>query len=296
MTRLKVGTRGSDLALWQTNWVCERLRKAHPDLEIEQIIIKTHGDEVTDQNFGSDWPAGAFVSALENALLENRIDFAVHSYKDLQTAETPGLVVAATPQREVVHDVLLTRDDVTLDALPQGARIGTNSPRRAAQFLAIGNFNIVPIRGNVPTRIAKIKSENLDGIVLAAAGVKRLGIDYEYTLELPTDRFLPAPAQGALAVQTRLDDPAQEIVSVLEDVPTRCMVTAERAILSRINAGCHTPVAALAAILGDMVTLCGKLFSDDYKIGVESVETGTDPKAVGEALADRMLAELRSKT
>ena len=143
---LRVGTRGSDLALWQTNWVCERLRAAIPDLEIEQIIIKTHGDVVTEANFGRDWPVGAFVSALENALLENRVDFAVHSFKDLQTVETAGLTIAATPPREVVHDVLLTREPMTLDALPPGSRIGTNSPRRAAQMLQMGAFEIVPLR------------------------------------------------------------------------------------------------------------------------------------------------------
>ena len=163
MTLLRVGTRGSDLALWQTNWVCDRLREKHVDLQIEQVIIKTHGDIVTDKNFGRDWPVGAFVSALENALLDGRVDFAVHSFKDLQTAETPGLTIAAVPPREVAHDVLLTRTAVRLEDLPAGARIGTNSPRRAAQLLQLGNFEIVPIRGNVPTRVAKIAREGLDG-------------------------------------------------------------------------------------------------------------------------------------
>ena len=295
MTTLRVGTRGSDLALWQTNLVCERLRAAHPSLEIEQIIIKTHGDVVTDKNFGKDWPVGAFVSALENALLDERVDFAVHSFKDLQTAETAGLMIAATPPREVVHDLLLTRTAMRLEDLSTGARIGTNSPRRAAQLLRLGQFEIVPIRGNVPTRVAKIERENLDAVVLAAAGVKRLGIDYPHVIELPTDVMIPAPAQGGLAIQTRRDSPAAEIVAVLEDQVTRRTVTAERSFLHRINAGCHTPVGALAKVDTDQVTLHARLFSDDYKQVVEGLETGRDPEAAGVALADRLLRELKDE-
>ncbi len=293
MTRLRVGTRGSDLALWQTNWVCERLKAAHHDLEIEQIIIKTHGDAVTDKNFGRDWPVGAFVSALESALLEERIDFAVHSFKDMQTAKTEGLSIAATPVREVVHDVLLTRERMALDSLPKGARIGTNSPRRAAQLLQLGEVEIVPIRGNVPTRVAKIERENLHAVVLAAAGLKRLGIEYPYRVDLPTNRFVPAPAQGALAIQTRIDDLAYEVCRVLNDDAVRKAVTAERGVLSRINAGCHTPVGALASVNGDCISLHAKLFTDDYKAMVEGTLEGDDPAAVGDALADQLVARLR---
>ena len=196
MSKIRVGTRGSDLALWQTNWVCARLRAAYPDVEIEQIIIKTHGDVVTDKNFGRDWPVGAFVSAIESALLEECVDFAVHSFKDLQTAETPGLTISATPVRADVHDVMLTGGAKTFDELPEGARIGTNSPRRAAQLLQRRRFVIVPIRGNVPTRVEKIKKENLAAVVLAAAGLKRLGIEHPHVIALPPAEFLPAPAQG----------------------------------------------------------------------------------------------------
>ncbi|MBU0618246.1 MAG: hydroxymethylbilane synthase [Planctomycetes bacterium] len=295
MTTLRVGTRGSDLALWQTSWVCERLRQAHPSLQIEQVIIKTHGDAVTDKNFGRDWPVGAFVSAIENALIEKRVDFAVHSFKDLQTAETTGLTIAATPPREVAHDLLLTKTAMRLEDLPAGARIGTNSPRRAAQLLRLGTFEIVPIRGNVPTRIAKIEREGLDAVVLAAAGVKRLGISYPHVIELPTDVMVPAPAQGALAVQTRQDSEAIEYLAVLDHVPTRRVVTAERGFLRRINAGCHTPVGALATVDGERVSLHARLFSDDYAKVVEGRESGTDPTAVGNELADRLLSELKDQ-
>jgi hydroxymethylbilane synthase len=282
------------LALWQTNWVCDRLREAHPSLEIEQIIIKTHGDVVQDKNFGREWPVGAFVSALENALLEDRIDFAVHSFKDLQTAETGGLTIAATPPRAAVHDVLLTRESMRLEDLPEGGRIGTNSPRRAAQLLQMKHFEIVPIRGNVPTRIKKIQRENLVAVMLAAAGLDRLGIEYPHRIDLPPEQFLPAPAQGSLAVQARDGDEAADVASVLDDANTRRGVMAERCFLRRINAGCHTPVGALGRVDGDGVRLRARLFSDDYKRAVEGDESGGDPETVGYALADRLLAELRS--
>lgn len=291
-TRLRVGTRGSDLALWQTNWVCERLKEAHPSLKIEQTIIKTHGDVIAERKFDKDWPVGAFVSALENALLENRVDFAVHSFKDLQTAPTEGLTIAATPQREVVHDLLLTRTNVRLEDLPKGARIGTGSPRRSAQLQQLGEFEIVPIRGNVPTRVAKIEREGLDGVVVAAAGVKRLGIEHPFVIDLPTDRFLPAPAQGALAIQTRVDDEAEALIAVLDHPGTHRAVDAERFVLSAINAGCHTPVGALARVEGSKIELHARLFSGDFARCAEGVESGDDPRVVGTALGLRLLAEL----
>jgi hydroxymethylbilane synthase len=295
MSVLRIGTRGSKLARWQTNWVSQRLSELHPGLRIEQVTIRTHGDVVTDQNFGRDWPVGAFVSALESALLEGRFDLAVHSHKDLQTAETAGLVIAAVPVREVVHDVLLTRGPTALEELPPGARIGTNSPRRAAQLLLFGDFEIVPIRGNVPTRVAKLERENLDAVVLAAAGLKRLGISHPHTIELPTDRFLPAPAQGALAVQARAEDAAAELAAGLDHLPTRRCVIAERSFLARINAGCHTPVGALAVASGDQLSLHARLFSDDYARVVEDRETGEEPVDVGMALADRLVEALKDQ-
>lgn len=293
--KLRVGTRGSELALWQTRWVCARLRAAHTGLEIEEVIIKTHGDIVTEANFGRDWPVGAFVTALENALLDNSVDFAVHSYKDLPTQETAGLVIAATPEREVVHDVLLTGSAISaVEDLPPSARIGTNSPRRATQLREVHPFEIVPIRGNVPTRVAKIERENLDGVVLAGAGVKRLGLQHPHVLPLPAERFLPAAAQGALAIQTRIDDPAQALIAVLEHAPTRLAVNAERQVLRHINAGCHTPVAAYATVANGEVTLRAKLFTDDWSRKAEGVETGTDPIELGTRLATRLQKELEA--
>ncbi|MCH8252572.1 MAG: hydroxymethylbilane synthase [Planctomycetes bacterium] len=289
---LRVGTRGSDLALWQTGWISERLRAAHPSLEIERIIIKTHGDTARDQPFDENWPVGGFVGAIEQALSAERIDLAVHSYKDLQTAVTPGLTIAAIPRREVAHDILVTRDPVDLDALPAGFRIGTSSPRRIAQLERLGNVIIVAIRGNVPTRIAKINQAGLDGVVLAAAGVKRLGLVVPHAIELPPDRFVPAPAQGALAVQTREEGSTAELVRVLDHGPTRRAVEAERSFLRAVGAGCHTPVGALATVDGTAIRLHAQLFSDDRRRCAEGIETGDDCAAVGRRLAERLMREL----
>jgi hydroxymethylbilane synthase len=292
MTRLRVGTRGSELALWQTRWVCQALTGIHPSLHIEEVIVKTYGDKVTDRPFGGDWPAGAFASAIEQALIERRIDFAVHSYKDLQTAATAGLVVAAVPRREAAHDVLLTRERVDLDKLPAGFKVGTSSPRRSAQFRRLGDVEIVPIRGNVPTRVAKLEQENLDGVVMAAAGLARLGIRHEPRIDLPTDRFVPAPGQGALAVQTRDVGEALEIIRPLDDAVSRLAVEAERSFLRGINAGCHTPAGALAKVDGSTVSLRAQLCSDDARCMVDGVQVGEDARAVGLLMARRLLAEL----
>jgi len=293
MTRLRVGTRGSDLALRQTRWVCDLLRAVHAGLELEEVVIKTHGDIATGQPLDTDFPVGGFVSAIEQALLEKRIDFAVHSYKDLPTAVTPGLMIAAVPKREVPHDVLVTLQPVDLAKLPRGIRLGTSSPRRAAQFRRIADVQIVPIRGNVPTRIAKVGQGEFDGVVLAAAGLKRLGLQPPNLIDLPVNRFVPAPAQGALAVQVREGDATVTILAVIEHNPSRRAVEAERSFLRHLHAGCHTPVGALAIVNGSTIALHGQLFSDDGLRMVEGVETGDDPQLVGSRLAERLAQELR---
>jgi hydroxymethylbilane synthase len=293
MKTLRVGTRGSDLALGQTEWVVLRLCAAHPSLRVDRVIINTHGDTATEQRFDADWPVGGFVGAIEQALAHGEVDFAVHSYKDMQTAVTAGLVVAAVPPREVVHDVLVTREPVELAKLRKSFRLGTSSPRRAAQFRRMADVEIVPIRGNVPTRIAKIEREGLDGVVVAAAGLKRLGIKPDHVLELPTDKFVPSPAQGALAVQTRVKGEARTLVGILEDLPTRRCVDAERSFLGTIKAGCHVPVGALARLEGRRLTLRGQLFSEDAARLAEGVEVGEDPINLGEQLAWRLLRELQ---
>jgi len=290
---IRIGTRGSDLALWQTNWVSQRLREIAPDLQIVQTIIKTHGDLAVQQRFDADWPVGGFVGAIEQAISREEVDLAVHSFKDMQTAVTRGLVVAAIPGREIVHDTLVTREPVDLRNLKKGFRLGTSSPRRIAQFRRLGNIEFVEIRGNVPTRIAKLESESLDGVVLAGAGMKRLSIEPPHRIDLPTDEFVPAPAQGALALQTRDHGEALELVRRLDDSGVRRAVTAERAFLRKIEAGCHVPVGALASLEGDEVILHGQLFGDDGLRMAEGIERGTDPELVGETLATRLIPQCR---
>ena len=295
MRRLTVGTRGSALALWQTRWVCARLREHFPELEIEERIIKTAGDQRTDENFGPGWPVGAFVSALEAALSDERVDFAVHSFKDLQTAETAGLTVAAVPARAPVHDVLLTNGPQRVEELPAKAKIATNSPRRAAQLRRLGVFEIVPIRGNVPTRVEKIAREGLDGTVLAAAGLQRLGIEHPHRIDLTLEQMLPAPAQGALAVQSRsADGEVRAVLAAIEDSTARRCVTAERAFLATIKAGCHTPVAAYAEVSGAGLRLTGRLYSDDLAHLAAGSEVGDDAAQLGALLAKKLMGELQA--
>ena len=295
MMRLRVGTRGSDLALRQTRWVCDLVRAVHAGVEFEEVVIKTHGDIATGQPLDTDFPVGGFVSAIEQALLHGRIDFAVHSYKDLPTAATPGLMIAAVPAREAPHDVLVTRQPVDLSHLPRGTRLGTSSPRRAAQFRRLGDVQIVPIRGNVPTRIAQVGQGGFDGVVLAAAGLRRLGLQPPNVIDLPVDRFVSAPAQGALAVQVREGDSTVTLIEVIEHNPSRRAVEAERSFLRHLHAGCHTPVGALATVRGSTITLHGQLFSDDGQRMVEGVETGDDPQPVGSRLAKRLVQELHDR-
>ena len=293
MTRLRVGTRGSDLALRQTRWVCDLIRAVHAGVEFEEVVIKTHGDIATGQPLDTDFPVGGFVSAIERALLDGRIDFAVHSYKDLPTAATPGLMIAAVPTREAPHDVLVTRHPVDLLNLPRGMRLGTSSPRRAAQFRRLADVQIVPIRGNVPTRVAKVGRGEVDGVVLAAAGLKRLGLRPPNLIDLPVDRFVPAPAQGALAVQVREGESTARLLSAIEHRPSRWAVEAERSFLRHLHAGCHTPVGALASISGTTINLHGQLFSDDGLRMVDGGEAGNDSHTVGARLADCLAQQLQ---
>ncbi|MET8759341.1 hydroxymethylbilane synthase [Lentzea sp. NPDC004782] len=252
MTRtLRIGTRGSALALAQTGTVAEALKAAGAQVEI--VVIKTPGDL-------SDAPIaqigiGVFTSALRDALAGGEIDVAVHSYKDLPTAPDPRLVLAAVPQREDPRDALVARDGLTLGELLPGSTVGTGSPRRAAQLEALGlGLNIVPLRGNVDTRIGKVRSGELDAVVLARAGIARLGRADEITETLEPIQMLPAPAQGALAVECRIDDVDAEhlIQSTLDDSASRAAVTAERAMLAALEAGCSAPVGALADVVEDL--------------------------------------------
>ncbi|HEX6346444.1 hydroxymethylbilane synthase [Umezawaea sp.] len=249
---LRIGTRGSALALAQTGHVAEVLEKAGARVEI--VVVSTPGDRSSAPI--AEIGVGVFTSALRDALAAGEIDVAVHSYKDLPTAPDPRLALAAVPPREDPRDALVARDGLTLGELPVGSTVGTGSPRRAAQLEALGlGLTIVPLRGNVDTRIRKVADGELDAVVLARAGIARLGRSAEITETLEPIQMLPAPAQGALAVECRVDDVDTEhlLQSTLDDSSSRAAVTAERAMLAALEAGCSAPVGALADVVEDLV-------------------------------------------
>ncbi len=253
MTRgvLRLGTRGSTLARAQTDQVADRLRAA--GIDVEPVQVRTAGDASSAPI--AELGVGVFVSALREALVAGEVDVAVHSYKDLPTAPDPRLVLAAVPRRADPRDALVARNGLVLGALPPGAVLGTGSPRRSAQLRALGlGLEVVPIRGNVDSRIRRVVDGELDGVVVAAAGLARLGRSGEATELLDPLQMLPAPAQGALALECRIDDLDTEhlLAGVLDDGDSRATVTAERALLAALEAGCSAPVGALADVVEDV--------------------------------------------
>lgn len=291
---LKLGTRGSKLALWQAQAVADRLEECHPGLQVELVIIKTVGDKILDVALSRIGDKGLFTKELEKALLDGTIDLAVHSLKDLPSDLGEGLKLAAVMPRENPGDVLISRSGLSFSDLPAGSVIGTSSLRRTAQLKAIRpDLKVVDIRGNVETRIKKMQEHELDGIILAYAGVKRLGLEHWITQILSYDVMLPATGQGAIAIETRdHDGPIESILESVNDKKTYIEIQAERAFLSRLEGGCQVPIGSLAECSGDMVRLQGLVSSlDGSKIIRDSI-TGTtqDPAQVGLDLADRILA------
>lgn len=247
---IRIGTRGSALALAQTGTVAAQLEAAGATVEV--VTVVTPGDKSSAPI--AEIGVGVFTSALRDALADGTVDVAIHSYKDLPTAPDPRLSLAAVPPRQDPRDALVARDSLTLGELPPGSRLGTGSPRRAAQIQALGlGLEIVPIRGNVDTRIRKVTDGELDGVVLARAGLARLGRLDVITEVLDPIQVLPAPAQGALAVECRVDDVDTEhlLQSIVDDSATRAAVGAERAMLAALEAGCQAPVGALADVVED---------------------------------------------
>lgn len=294
--KLRLGTRGSELALWQARHVAARLVASAPGLEVEEVVIKTDGDLSQERPFGGDWPVGAFVTALERALSDERVDLVVHSLKDMQTAVTAGLEVMAIPERADVRDVLVLRQaprSVVLSDMLAGLTIATGSPRRAAQLRQLGAGRVVPLRGNVPTRLGKLATDPIDGVVLAAAGLDRLGLRPDHAVRLATMDMLPAAAQGALAVQARGEDErVRALVAPLDHAPTRAAVTAERQVLAALGAGCHTPVATLARPAGSGLELWARMFDPPGEQGVEIIRQGADPVALGSEVAELLREHL----
>ena len=293
---IRLGTRGSKLALAQSGLVADALTAA-TGRPVELVEIVTAGDRSAAPV--AQLGVGVFVSPLREALIAKEIDFAVHSYKDLPTAPAEGLVIAAVPLRADPRDALVARADATLADLGTGARIGTGAVRRIAQLHAARRgWEPVPIRGNVDTRLRKVADGELDAVILARAGIARLGRADEITETLDPLVMLPAPAQGALAVECRIDDAETiEKLALLDDEYSRAAVVAERALLATLEAGCSAPVAALAEVAegddGPEIYLRGAVFSPDGTNTIRLSRTGTlaDPAEVGRALARDLRAE-----
>jgi hydroxymethylbilane synthase len=264
---LRVGARGSDLSLAQTGWALERLRAANPGLTTEVIVVHTTGDKDQITPLSMLDEQGGFVKEIERALLDGRVDLAVHSLKDVPTVDTPGLAIAAMPERAPAGDVLLTRGPIDLARLPAGFTIGSSSPRRSHQLRRWNpGIRTVPLRGNVPTRIRHMMEGRFDAVVLAAAGLQRLGIKHPFTTPLPLEDFLPAPGQGSLALQVKQGSAAGPVVATIDHKPTRAAVTAERAFLRATGGGCHAALGALATVEGDRLTLRGEVFFEGCSV------------------------------
>ena len=291
MKRLRICTRGSALALWQSRHVAGLLSRTLPGMEIELVEITSLGDRVTDVPLSHVEGTGFFTASIEQALIAGEVDIAVHSLKDLPVESTPGLVVAAVPPRGPVADTLCARDGKTLATLPAHARVGTCSSRRTAQVRMMRpDLELLPLRGNVPTRVARI-NDDLDAIVLAKAGLVRLGLDAAITEVFDVDRMLPAPAQGAMAIQCRASD--RDLIlrlSVLDHAPTRAAVETERAMLHALGGGCSVPVGALARVSDGGVHLIGAAFSLASLPTVRVERSGADPADVGRRAADDLMA------
>ena len=290
-----IGTRGSTLALWQAEWVQARLKELAPDLSVSLQRIKTSGDKILDVPLAKIGGKGLFVKEIEEALLRKEIDLAVHSMKDVPTVLPQGLALLCVPKREDPRDAFLSRTGLRFRDLPPGAKVGTSSLRRQAQLLSLRpDLRISMLRGNLDTRLRKLKEGEFDAIVLAAAGLKRLGWTDGVTEYLSADTCVPAIGQGALAIEGRVDD--QFIVNLLrplEDRTTRVAVTAERALLDRLEGGCQVPIAGHARVEGDQVQLEALVASVDGRELIRDRLMGSVSEAqrVGQELAARLLAK-----
>ncbi len=280
-------TRPSPLARAQTAHIIRLLQAAWPDLECREYIIPAQCDRLVDQSLPEIGSKGLFTSDLETALLSGQVDVAVHSLKDLPVEETPGILIAAVPERDSAFDVLVSAQGQTLANLPEAAQVGTSSLRRSAQLLACRpDLTILPLRGNIDTRVRKLMSREYDAIVLASAGLTRLGLQTQITETLSLDVMLPAPGQGALAAQCRAE--ATETVNLLaaiHDPLTSASVTAERAFLAGLGGGCSLPVGAFAQKNDGQIILTGAVISADGKRTIRLSAVDQEPHELGERLA-----------
>lgn len=291
---IKIGTRGSKLALWQANWVKSALQEKFPQYTVELIIIKTQGDKILDVPLAKVGGKGLFVKEIEQALLTRHIDIAVHSMKDMPADIPDGLCMGAVPERENPFDVFISQNGIGFKELDSGSIIGTSSLRRGAQLRHVrSDIVIEPLRGNLDTRLKKLEDENLDAIVLAAAGVKRLDLEHKITEYLDPNIILPAIGQGALCIEIRNDDgKVGPLVQSMDHKATRTVVKGERAFLKRLEGGCQVPIAGYGKINKEQFTLTGLVAEIDGTRIIKSEKSGPldSAEAIGIDLAEELLA------
>ncbi len=291
--KLRLGTRGSALALAQSRQIAARIRNENPGLEVEEIIIRTRGDEILDAALHEVGGKGLFVTEIEEQLLDGRIDLAVHSLKDLPGDLPPGLMLGAVPEREEPWDVLVSRGGESIRGLPPGSRVGTSSLRRQAQLKRYrSDLEVVDLRGNVDTRLRKVSEGEVAGAILAAAGLNRLGHGARVTERLAPELMLPAVGQGALGLEVREDDlDTIAALAGLDHGPTRQAVAAERSVMAYLEGGCQVPIAAFAEFRGDVLRLRGVVASLDGQRVIQAEEECAPEEgiAAGETLARQLL-------
>ncbi len=290
---VRIGTRGSKLALWQAEWVKAALEKTAPGIRVELLVIKTKGDKIQDVPLAKVGGKGLFVKEIEEAILDGRADLAVHSMKDMPAEIPEGLGIGAVPLREDPHDVLISGTGDPLEGLPPGARVGTSSLRRVAQLRhARPDLTVQPLRGNLDTRMRKLDEGQFDAIVLAAAGVKRMEMAHRISQVLGAETVLPAVGQGALCIETRVSDPRiGPLVASLDHRETRTVVSAERAFLHKLEGGCQVPIAAHGVLDGDRFTLTGLVAELDGSVMIRETLSGAASGAadMGLRLAGHLL-------
>jgi hydroxymethylbilane synthase len=289
VARLRIGSRGSQLALWQANHISALLRERGHEVELE--IIKTTGDKILDVALAKVGTKGMFTKEIEEALAEGRVDLAVHSLKDLPTELSPGFEIAAITKRENAQDVFCSVRFASVEDLPQHARVGTSSLRRQAQLMAIRpDLEIHPLRGNVDTRLRKLEAGEYDAIILAAAGLNRLGKTALVKQVIPAQIMCPAAGQGALGIEIRAGDTAtRQHLQFLDDAAARATTTCERALLNKLGGGCQVPIGASADIRNGLLHLEGLVAHPDGKTVLRESRDGDDPIALGEAVGETLL-------
>lgn len=294
MRKFTIGSRGSQLALWQTHFIKNALEKRFPETRFNVKIIKTKGDKILDAALSKIGDKGLFTKEIETALLNNDVDLAVHSLKDLPTTQPAGLKIGSVSRRETPNDVFISKDYDSIEDLPNGARVATGSLRRRSQLLAHRpDLQIVEIRGNVPTRIEKFLASDLDGMILAFAGVHRLGLDAHIKQVIETEILLPAVGQGVMAVEIREDDgEIAAMIAEINDADTKACITAERAFLRRLEGGCQVPIGALGALENGEIYLQGFVGSTDGAKVIRLCVCGAKDAAenLGIELAEKSLA------